>query len=296
MTSPQPIGGSSIGRAARAPFDWMQRALERPKVLVLGSAGSGKTQYLASLPHAGVDARDGSTIAVAPSARGTVAQMAEAIYRPGVLRGNTEAYTITSKQAGDPLPLRVTLAELPDDLVDDWRGDVRMNDIRWRANANVVVGTEELPLQEQLATVIGFVFIIDPATLPHRNRFVLEVLQRVTQVLSRWREAGVSNLPSLTRRVPVALTATKADALEPGHALLSDHLDATRVIGRQSADGIASLPFSVSCSCVSAWGDGPGARIAGTRFEPQNVLAPIRAVLAGLPGLVRATTGTGRPS
>jgi hypothetical protein len=130
-------------------------------------------------------------------------------------------------------------------------------------------------------------FLVDPLTAIEDNAFVADVLEAVGNVYAEWRHAGVSSLPSADRRVPVAVVAPKTDALHPGDPRLSDVLHLHDLIGQGQADRVlGGGEFLIYCAGVSAWGEGPGVRFSGTRFQPTNVLAPLREMFRSFPRLL----------
>jgi hypothetical protein len=148
------------------------------------------------------------------------------------------------------------------------------------------IGTQSMLVHEHVATAIGLIFIVDPLVPPAGNSFILRVLEQVERVVRQWRRAGVSNLPARDRRVPIAIVATKADALHPGHALLSDAIELEHLVGAEQAERVSELAFWPYCGSVTAWGEGPGSRFAGTRYQPAGVLKPLQDIFKRLPKLL----------
>jgi hypothetical protein len=285
---------SRVHAGLETPFDWIDQALSHPKIFVIGANGSGKRQYLASLPYARInwDIRE-DIVGVVPAGADTVAQMANALYYPGDIsdedrRGTYNVIVRPRTVRGEGVlgDKPVTLADLPA-LVFREPGStsLRIDATIWHDNGLTRVAHETLPIQEHVATAIGLIFIIDPFVPPDANAFVADVLEATENVHAEWREAGVSSLPSADRPVPVAVIATKIDALHPGDPRLDDVVRLRDLIGQGQADRVNATDFRVQCTGVSAWGEGPGVRHAGTRFEPTDVLHPIRELLRNLPRL-----------
>lgn len=295
MTLPYARGTSRARANAglEKPFDWIDQVLSHPKVVVIGAKGSGKRQYLASLPYAEInwENRD-NIIAVVPAGTDTVAQMANALYFPGEHTddGRAAAYHIVVRNrtvrkedlfGGHP----VTLADVPSVVVREPNGLARINHAVWHENPVIDAGSESLPVRDFLATAIGIVFVIDPLTSINDNAFVADVLEAIEEVHAEWREAGVSSLPAGDRRIPVAVIATKTDALHPSDPRLDDG-QLAHFIGKGQSDRVSTTKFVVHCAAVSAWGDGAGFRFSGTRFQPTDVLQPLRELFRSFPRLI----------
>lgn len=296
MTTPYARGSSRSRERAgiETPFDWADQALAHPRILVIGPKGAGKRQYLASLPYAPVnwESRD-NIIGVVPAGADTIARMANALYYPGEVSddGGPGAYHVFVRQrtfrretvlGGKP----ATLADVPSLVFREPDGAVRLNSAVWHDNAPIRIGSEVLPVQEHVATAIGLMFMIDPFTRVEDNAFVADTLEAVEGVYAEWREAGVSSLPSGERHVPVSIVATKTDALHPGDPRLGDVVQLQDLIGQGQTDRVKACDFSIHCCGVSAWGEGPGVRYSGTRFEPTDVLLPLREMFRGFPRLL----------
>jgi hypothetical protein len=276
------------------PFDWTDQALADPKILVIGPKGSGKRQYLASLPYAQInwESRE-NTIGVVPAGAASIARMANAFYYPGEIsddRGPGIYHVFvrqrTLRQEDVLGGMRVTLADLPSLVVREaGASGLRLNGQVWHENAAVQIGDEVHPIQDHVGTAIGIMFLVDPFGAIEDNAYVADVLEAVANVYAEWREAGVSSLPTGDRRVPVAVVATKTDALHPGDPRLADVLHLHDLIGEGQADRVKGSEFLIHCAGVSAWGEGPGVRFSGTRFQPTDVLAPLREMFRNFPKL-----------
>lgn len=297
MTTPYAPGSSRarMNGAIETPFDWTDQALADPRILVVGPKGSGKRQYLASLPYAQINWESRENIlGVVPAGPSTIARMANALYYPGEISDGSGPNTYhvfvrqrTVRQEDVLGGMRVTLADLPSLVVrEPGAAALRLNTTAWHENAPIQVGDSLLPIQDHVATAIGIVFLVDPFVPIADNAYVADVLEAVENVWAEWREVGVSSLPLGDRPVPVAVVATKTDALHPGDPRLDDVMQLRDLIGQGQTDRVSGSAFLIHCAAVSAWGEGPGVRFSGTRFQPTDVLAPLREMFRAFPKLL----------